>query len=251
MKQLKMNRHILALVAVLVLGVIFQSHNAPGNRHSTSDLGDAFSSPSVTEALPNLQGDKAIKQLKQSGEYDSLAAALTAARYRVEEHEGELVANNPANQMRASFDATGVQLQSAKGEKWRTKWRLQSLGYGTNQKQTANGTLQSNENRTELRRDELGLIEWYKNTPAGLEHGFEVESKPDAETNSEPLRLVLKTEGDLIAQADADGNGLTMSDKRGATLRYENLKVWDANKQGLTARMRTAQIGRASCRERV
>lgn len=59
--------------------------------------------------------------------------------------------------------------------------------------------------------------------------------------SSDPLRLVMEVSGDLTATAAKDGQSLILKDAKGhKTLRYEKLKVWDADMTEQTAKMKVA-----------
>ena len=201
-------------------------------------------SPMVAK-LPALQGESAITHLKENGIYNSLTEAVTAARYQVDSADTGATANNEANDLQMNFTDSGLQLKStAKDKNWISNWQLSSFGYGTNQNAVAKGDLQSKGNRVELKRDEQNLTEWYENSPNGVEHGFTLAVRPKVELNGEALRLVIKLDGDLTAQADDNEQALTLkSNDDTKALRYEKLKVWDADGKDLTARMRTKGKG--------
>ena len=84
----------------------------------------------------SLTGEKAVAQLKESGQYDSIAAAYEAARHAVRadeaEPDGVLHAQNPGHGLSASFDRHGlhlsVQRHGSEGERLTTRWRLDSVG---------------------------------------------------------------------------------------------------------------------------
>ena len=193
----------------------------------------------------HLHGEAAVAHLQKSGAYDSLAAAVTAARYRAERDETGARVMNDANGFEVSFAGSSWQLKSTTQEKrWVSKWRLRSFGYGREQTTAADGGWHSAENRVELRRDSQQITEWFVNSPDGVEHGFTLAARPGTAKAGEPLRLVMKLEGDLTARADGDGQVLTLLESSGAeALRYENLKVWDARGTNLSARMRTEESG--------
>jgi hypothetical protein len=222
-------------LAVMLFFTAFSFINTTGTKPNRAAPGDA---------LAFLSGEPAITHLKQTGSFPSLAAAVKAARYEVEAGETGATAHNAANNLLLDFTAGGLRLESAgEGEGWSSSWRLRSFGYGSEQTAAAQGALRSDGNRVEVKRDEQNLTEWYVNTPGGLEHGFILASRPRAEKSGEALRLVLAVEGDLKARADEDGRALTLHASDGAAaLRYEKLRVWDADGTELAARMR-AEVG--------
>jgi hypothetical protein len=198
----------------------------------------------ATRTLAFKREKNAFEQLKQTGDYDSLGAAFLNARYGFEDQQGVLSVKNPAHRLRGNFDERGLSLQSAaKESQWKIKWQLSSIGYGSLQKPVLPGELTKQNDRVEIVRQDIGLTEWYKNTPGGLEQGFDLKARPANEESLESLRLVLGLEGDLTARADPDGNALTLVNNDGTSVRYEKLKAWDANGTILSARLLTEKRG--------
>jgi len=198
---------------------------------------------SAEQTTSILENEKAVEALKRNGSYDSLAKAVTAARYRIEQDGDTFLAENPAHRIEARFTDNGsLELAvAAKSASLRSAWRLKSLGRGDAQKLVGGGRWQFNETRAELRRAEIGLTEYFENRPTGLEQGFILDEKPAGDEN---LRLILATSGELLAKASEDGQQIVLSDASGAeVLSYEKLKVWDAENKNLTARMTTTDAG--------
>ena len=180
---------------------------------------------------PLVTGEAAWQQLKNEGQYDSLAAAMTGARYSAQVADGAGTrAWNPAHGLRSTFTPEGLRFEVQAGSAvHQVGWRLASLGYGATQTTVSAGEVVARGQRVEVRRDALGLTEWYHNTPGGLEHGFTLAARPAANPRHEPLSLVLAVTGGLTPRADATGQNLQLRDVAGQTvLAYEKLKVWDA-----------------------
>ena len=124
------------------------------------------SATSAALALPTLQGAAATEYLKQQGLSASLNEALTATRYGLkhvpEAQRGpsgsEYVADNPAQQWRASFAADGVEFSSTaqSGSAWQMGMKLRSLGYGAQQSKVGAGTLSAQGSRIEYERRVAG-----------------------------------------------------------------------------------------------
>lgn len=198
----------------------------------------------------SLTGERAVAQLKESGQYDSLAAAYEAARHEVRADEaqpdGVLHAQNPGHGLSASFDRHGLQLSvqrhGTEGERLTSRWRLDSVGRdGAVEKVPAGDALRRDGQRAEIVRDGLGLTEWFVNRPSGLEHGFTLDRRPAGEG---ALRLDIAIEGDLSPVPAADGQRIELHDAAGAkVLDYDKLRVWDATGQELPARMEQAAAG--------
>ncbi|MEO7659384.1 MAG: hypothetical protein ABIV48_07195, partial [Pyrinomonadaceae bacterium] len=203
------------------------------------------SKPIYTGSLPSselvLTGQSAVGHLKQNGTFDSLNNALTLARYSAATDNSGVIARNEANDLDLNFSDKGLVMNSTlPGREWRSDWRLTSVGYGDGQTDAAKGELKTLGNRIELVRREQGLTEWFENRPNGVEHGFTLTTRPQSQPRTGDLRLVMSLNGDLRANADGDGKGLTLiNDENELSLRYENLKVWDSEGEVLTARMQT------------
>ncbi|MEO6391405.1 MAG: FG-GAP-like repeat-containing protein [Pyrinomonadaceae bacterium] len=235
-------RKFLVLAAVIFLAAGYMmvgptSNNSVGSQRPTD------------QTLPALSGNRAIAHLKESGQYESIQSALAAARYDAEVLAGNVSATNYANQLRSTFTPNGLQLESsAKGVSWQSHWRLQSLAAGDQTLRASSSVVRSTGNRITLHHrlssdlsksasHPIEVEEWFNNTPDGLEHGFIV---PERLTGPGNLHLTMAIEGDLAARATAAGQTLSLVDQQGETvLNYESLKVWDANKSKLRARMRT------------
>ena len=196
----------------------------------------------AASSMPALKNEKAVEYLEKSGTYRSLLEAVSAARYNVEENREKLSAANHANNLKAEFDKTGLRLApAAKAQKWQSRWQLRSLGYGDAQTPVSQGEITSDGQRVEISRQELNLVEWYENRPSGLEHGFTLKERPLSGKSDDALRLVTEVGGDLRVEAEADGQGLILTDeKRNEILRYKNLKVWDAAGNRQIARMKVS-----------
>ena len=108
---------------------------------------DAPTEGSAAGAPPKtLTGEAAMEQLRKSGQYESLGAALQAARYAAEQIDpagphsrgAEFFAANPGQQLRAWFGRDGIELASgrapakeaadAEAEPWSVAVRLRAAG---------------------------------------------------------------------------------------------------------------------------
>src|SRR5688572_30563684 len=75
------------------------------------------------QSLPALPGTDAIAHLKQSGQFESLGAAVTAAGYEAGQSDGNAFATNYANQIRSTFSPAGLLIESSDpGAKWQMRW---------------------------------------------------------------------------------------------------------------------------------
>jgi hypothetical protein len=142
---------------------------------------------------------------------------------------------NPAHRFEGRFDAKGLQLAPTDGAGW--AWGLSLTGWGRPGSLTEAdlGTLSANEDRVEL--DRGSLIEWYVNSPDGLEHGFTVPSPPI----DDGARLVfdMSFAGGLHPVFSKDGQAVDFFGSGDVSvLRYAKLVVTDAADAVLPAQMK-------------
>jgi hypothetical protein len=212
----------------------------------------AFASEPQLSPIP-LAGGRAIAHLKATGTDHSLAAAITTARYAVQPaaagggNAQSFAAKNPANGLRLGFTSGGLAFEvRATTATHCVEWRLLTLGYGDSQAPVPRGELAARGQRVELVRTAPAITEWFQNEPAGIEHGFTIPSRPDANPAGKPLRLVLAVAGDLTPHAEDAGQAIAFHDQTGRTvLTYAGLKVWDATGAALPAAMKV--IGDQVC----
>jgi FG-GAP repeat protein/putative Ig domain-containing protein len=207
----------------------------------------AGSANKATSLLPSLSGEAAIGHLKQTGLYNSLSAALTAARYQIEERKGGgYEASNPEQGYRTIFTPQGVEVRGASrtGQDWRLRMKLAAYGYGERKKAVTSAEVKAREDRIEYERQarDGGLLsEWYVNRASGLEQGFTIAQPPGKRSAGERLNLWLQLSGDLQAKLAESGQAIRLNGRgAGAGLRYEKLHSFDAMGRELEARMKLA-----------
>lgn len=178
--------------------------------------------------------------------FDSLPAALTAARHRIrpvsegaramEQNEDALYfAASPSQDFCMRFVHDAVRVQKASGVAGTL--RLRGLGYGE-MLPPSPAVLHVEGARVEYRRS--ALTEWYENRVDGLEQGFTVHCRPGEPEPGQPLRVWLTLEG-LQAEAPSDSarDELVLRSPDGeARFNYRGLKAWDAQGTELTSYMR-------------
>jgi hypothetical protein len=206
--------------------------------------------PSSTDGpLSALQGETALKHLKEQGLYGSLQEAVTAARYgfyQEPNRRGEWLADNPAQRLSARLTPDGLQIvtRGDVGGSLRLGMKLRGAGYGERQMAAKAGRLKASDARAEIHYElpQSAIIEWYHNTAAGLEQGFTIESAPGERRDGERLRVALALEGELRAEVVEGGQALEFRDDAGRqALRYDHLVVRDGAGRELEARMVASQ----------
>ena len=202
-----------------------------------------------------ITGETAVEQLKKDGSYNSLAAAMDAARYQINQKDDQWLADNPAQQFNARF--TGKELQIANvgsrdqetqssQSQWQLGMKLIGYGIGDDLMPLGEGELSASGDRIEIRKPQLSnsnspIIEWYVNKPEGLEQGFTLSQSPSTDDQSAAsgrLKVALQINGNLRAEQVENGQAVILKDKRGrVVLGYDHLAAWDANHQALAAKM--------------
>ncbi|RMG15688.1 MAG: hypothetical protein D6729_12165 [Deltaproteobacteria bacterium] len=84
-----------------------------------------------------------------------------------------------------------------------------------------------------------GLVEWWKNGPAGLQHGFEVRRRPRGEG---PIRIDLAVQGARVS-IPPEGRQAILEVPDGRRLVYGTLHAWDAAGRRLEARVVARAFG--------
>jgi len=154
---------------------------------------------------------------------------LTAVRsyiMRLEYHASESAAGMQApsrrHGFRTYFEPTGIRIvdREAEGSPQLLVLRLQQTGRSNSLAPVAPGEVASDGGRIEIRRE--SLLEWYVNSPAGLEQGFTLTERIEGEG---PLVLDLSLEG---AEASLSGETVRIATATGRKLTYGLLKAVDA-----------------------
>src|SRR5262249_20042027 len=145
----------------------------------TADRGAGAEEPKNVAAPSHaMSGKSAIEHLEKTGLYNSLSAAVTAARYGAEElKSGGYEPANPKQNYRIAFKPEGVEVKGSGRRGWRMGMELTAFGYGARKKVVSATGLKTAGDRIEYERqsrDGLRLSEWYVNRAGGLEQGFTI-----------------------------------------------------------------------------
>ncbi|MFN0112380.1 MAG: putative Ig domain-containing protein, partial [Blastocatellia bacterium] len=199
-----------------------------------------------------LKGEAAVEQLKKDGSYNSLAAAVTAARYQISRQGDGFLADNPSQKFNASFTGKEVRIaeQQVPKPQWQFGLKLKSFGYGDDLSEVGEGESTINGSRIEIRKSQISnpnseITEWYVNKPEGLEQGFTLNAPPQSQiSNSKstmPLRLNLRVSGDLQPELTDNQQAIVLKNSAGnSLLSYDKLSAWDADGKSLVAEMKVS-----------
>jgi hypothetical protein len=188
-------------------------------------------------------------------DWSSIRAAYEAGRHAfqpVEGREGAWQARNPGQQWTTQFDGRGF-IAQPKGADWQWGLELQSYGFGEKQKAIGGTPAVKAEGQRLSYQWDATVQEWFVNDQRGLEHGFTISQRPEADPplNSQPptLNFLLATRGNLSPKVAADAQGVSFQNASGArVLNYTGLKVWDADGKTLASRFESVGEGRVRLR---
>ncbi len=161
----------------------------------------------------------------------SVQRGIAEKEYEASPTASGLQAPNRAHNLRTYFDATGIRVvdRSEPGSPELLALRLVGWGRGESLELVAAGEVTSEGARVEIARP--GLVEWYLNSPAGLEQGFDVSRRPPG---AGPLVLELSLDG---ARAALEGHHIVLTSATGRRLEYGHLVATDATGRSWPARL--------------
>ena len=194
---------------------------APGHRSREDPLA---SRPAPAAPLP--------PQQPPSTSEDWLAGVrreIAASEYELRPSADGLQAANRAHGMRSYFGPTGVRVVDRSVEEVPlVALELRGIGRGDSLESSGPGSVHPSGRRVEIRRPEL--VEWYENSPAGLEQGFTLPSAPPGRG-----ALILEIEVAGASASLAEDSVLLAADT-GRRLDYSKLEVFAADGSSVPAR---------------
>jgi hypothetical protein len=166
-----------------------------------------------------------------------LERRIAEREYRVSHNGRGLQAPNRAHALRTYFTPAGIEVHERGANQ--LLFRLQLAGFGRGAAALAApgaGELEHDAARVEIRRP--GLVEWYVNSPSGLEQGFTLDERPAGDG---PLMLELTL---AHARVSLHGEALSFISESGRRLEYGKLAAFDADGRLLPARFELATAQR-------
>ena len=242
----KSRSRLLSLGLALSLGALlfFVWNPAPPSAETRPG---AASPPTTAAAQPSLtQPEKATPAAAKEDAslwraFDNAALAIqkpVAAELALPGNAGvQFFAANPRQQLTARFLGDEVRLGSGAGDDWQLGVRGSAFGRANAVTDAPAGPPPVASDDT-VRYARGSLVEWFRNVPEGLEHGFTLMQRPSGEGE---VRVDVALNG--LRAADR-AEGLVLSDATGReVLGYSGLKVWDAEGRDLPARMQATDTG--------
>jgi uncharacterized protein (DUF2345 family) len=229
------SQHTRIAIFVAILMVFFKPFSKPlhgGGQPSALPISPSPSEKS-SDHHPVMTSLSSLPQEAQS----SISAALgrDLPGYEARAKRGQIEVGNPGQKLAVNFSAHGVAVRRASRSSGKQLWKiaLRAYGYGDALKQVHAVSPTAKFNRVEYRRREL--TEWYVNGPLGVEQGITIHRRP-GHSGGLPLTIAMTVEGGLSVAVDADGTGLTLTNREGQPeLRYTGFSAYDAQGQKLPA----------------
>jgi hypothetical protein len=148
---------------------------------------------------------------------------IAMQEYRASENAAGLQAPSRRHAFRTYFEPAGIRIvdRVAKGGPQLLALQLEQMGRPNFIAPVSPGEVVSEGTRVEIRRG--SLLEWYVNSPAGLEQGFTLHRRAEGTGD---LVLDLTLEG---AEASGGGESVRIASETGRQLTYGQLKATDAS----------------------
>jgi hypothetical protein len=188
--------------------------------------------------VPNEKGPTAQNKLPKGASsvwWQRVQRGLAAGEYNPSRNKRGLQAPNRAHNLRTYFSTKGIDLYEREVDWPLVGLSLNAMGRGDLLSPVKAGIVARAGKRVEIRRP--GVVEWYENTPKGLEQGFTLDRLAKGEG-----ALVLDIAVDR-AKALLRGDYIEMQTASGRRLRYSKLVAIDANGTKLASRMETPSPG--------
>ena len=163
--------------------------------------------------------------------FASVRRHITRREYRASDNASGLQAPNRRHALRTYFEPNGIRVvdRVADGSPLLLALQLERMGREKSLTPVLPGDVVNNGARVEIRRG--SILEWYVNSPAGLEQGFTLSTRA---AGNGPLVLDFSLED---AEASGSGESVRMITSTGRRLTYGQLKAVDATGKPLPAQL--------------
>jgi hypothetical protein len=231
MKKKHFTQIIIIVVVISMLAAVGAFHaSAPINSHSI-EVADRGNGGTDAEALQGLS----------STEWSSMQDQMRAAQYQFTKQVSDGVwayrAPNRAHDLSLSFNRDGLHAvrYNMEGEVlWDFGLSLSSYGEQNFPAAIAEDSLSASRERVEYQWSQ-DVVEWYLNSPEGVEHGLTLAAPPEGAHDS-TVKLSFALRGSLTPELDSSAQTMHLKDTSGrSALLYDKLAVYDADNRSLPA----------------
>lgn len=202
---------------------------------------------------PDAGQEKKSANKGRAGEKESLMTVFAQALLQIQvpdADEAKLPGNagvrffisNPAQELSARFTNQGAVLGSGRTGAWKAQVSVSAMG-SEKVVSAVPDQVEPGVDGGKVSYERGSLVEWYENKPAGIEHGVTVRRRPSflSDDDSGRLRVDMRVNG---LSASGDGGSILFEDaQKQRVMRYDGLKVWDANGRQLAAEMSPMEEG--------
>lgn len=179
-------------------------------------------------------------------DWAGIRAAYEAGKHVVAAgDDGNLVARNPGQQWRTTFDGRGFTTVPDSGG-W--SWGLELTSYGFDMaRKVISGKASVTHSAGQVSYQWDGnLCEWFLNDTRGMQQGWTISQRPAGAGANTPLHFDFSIRGGLGAQVSSNGDGISFMKRDGSSvLTYGGLKAWDADGKDLEVHFEVAGEGEA------
>jgi hypothetical protein len=191
-------------------------------------------------ALPTIE-PAAVEAGADAPWWKAVSTQLAAKEYEATVAAEVLQAPNRAQNLRTCFALGKIEIrprmpaENAKStaQPWRFVW--ETVRWGRPGRMSDAGPATPRANGAQVRYERPGLVEWYENSPRGVEQGFAVNTRPPGDGQ---LAIQGRITGGLRAALHSEIGEIDFLDQGGAAvLRYAELKVWDATGRELDSQL--------------
>ena len=170
------------------------------------ELSCSSGQPGSTGAPAHSDASAARDQASSAPTDGGFAAAhreIVRREYQASANNNGLQAPNRAHNLRTYFASTGIRVhdRTQAGSPELLSLDLAGVGRGETLTRVEAGEVTSDGARVEIKRP--GLVEWYENSPAGLEQGITLTQRPSGKG---PLVVELSVRGAQASLADDKGH---------------------------------------------
>ncbi len=185
----------------------------------------------LIQASPSFAGTAWSKTLQ------TIQSRIEAQEYEASIANGALQAPNRAQGFRARYLADRLEIVPRTEGDWSCTWR--TAGFGRLDALEPVAPTAPRATKTRVAHTRPLFIEWYENSPRGLEQGFTIQATP---SGAGPLRIEGELGGTLAPRLRSDGDGIELFEPHSTApvLVYEQLIAVDAAGRTLPSHMELA-----------
>lgn len=131
---------------------------------------------------------------------------------------------NVDHQIEAEFDLTRTLISPMNDSEWQVEFVFAGFGWQGSETFLSAQTISTSGNNIDIAYS--GIVEWYKNSSSGIEHGFNVANPPSGSGTNLVIKMNVNT--DLEINSIVGNCGAELCQDSQVILAYDKLKAFDA-----------------------